>query len=403
MKTGSKEFKSLTLNLYIGTLLAGFATAFVLGKGLKVLIDIPGLRGDSILAYLLGDVISLVFVVYFRKRLSKILPWLSVASCFFALVLSRTFEFKPDNMYLALLSFFLLCSYFAVTYLARTVRNDIAAHFKNNLPRLELVNFIGFGIALFLSNQLSGFSLADSLLISTFIFTVVIFFDYKAKRAAKAVFHEPTVENLTSTETIASFASKRYTWMLISIVVVMTVGIQMSLQRVSSFLEDSLPLLAFNIGVVAALFACSFFSFQLIDKRRILWQSHIINKFGQLGRWALPLVVFCVFSVASLAVHLTQGIGTYHIGLLVIGIAALGYELVAMTFLQELGQASGRGYVAICYNMLGIGGSIAYWALMRFNSITPCYVCITSSFVAMAVIMLLPRKRPTFVPALRKI
>jgi hypothetical protein len=148
------------------------------------------------------------------------------------------------------------------------------------------------------------------------------------------------------------------------IIVGLTIGVQVAIQRLSTLTKNSLPYIAFEVGVLMAPMLISILKLRLTEFDGGIRNSRI----SVLGNYALAapyflgaIFFFMIFAIIGIPQFGMESvlIGT---GL---GLAAMGYEVFAIIGFEAVSALSPtRGNVAIIFGVMGAASTLVYAFLL---------------------------------------
>lgn len=194
-----------------------------------VLKGVPLLQGDSLLAFLLGTILGLVFLSLISKTWTPKLPGpLSLVAACIACVLFWLLHINGDrnelNGVVAWSFFFLLSFRFCAWFLARVLRSDISSGHGQKISWVELSYLSGIvlGLAVWQRSGMSA-SISQALLIDAALQCVAAGFDFYFLRRYLPYLPEAALITSAKSESKIRFNFIWYTY-LAAAVVFMTVG-----------------------------------------------------------------------------------------------------------------------------------------------------------------------------------
>lgn len=342
--------------------LAAFGGGLILAKGMNV-IGIPYLNHASILAFLIGTVLGLIFLQsipsHFSIHFSK---WFSVcgSACSFILLgIFIKFNIHEKLFSFSGIFFFILLSLrFSFWFYSRVLRAAKVAEKQQSLAWVEFGYYSGIILGLILWTFIgTNYSLVPALIIDGFLQLSAAIIDTKsAKKVLSARSEKILLENNLETE-------RAWGTRLILSVVLLTVGVQVIIFNQTENLTqiDSAYILAtFYLGAAIAAFVFKKYKFEIFWEKIIFyypilsWQTKGAIK--QVN--AFLFFLLCVLSVFMMLLNI-------YIYLFVFA-AAFFYEILALGLFDRMGQEDKNKQskmVIRSYGLMGINSAITFWIL----------------------------------------
>ncbi len=360
----------LTFFLVAANFAGGLAGAGVIAKGLHSIGTVPGFRADSMLAYLVGTLISLGGILYLKKFIIRLGGWISLAGvglCF-GLTKLLSLAVTRQSVFFSWAAFAGLCVFFCVVFVPRTFRSDLAARVQGRLSWVELGYNFGVLLGLFLWQQLPSVTLSDAIVFSGGALLVAALLDFATRRAVKDEETLAPFEPVAQAKGLESSHIHPAMWEYVWAIVLLTLVSQIVVLRMSSMLNDTLPYVCFEIGVLIGPLAVKAFRLAMTGEQAGIIGSAVAY-FGR-GK-AFPSVWLVIVSLfaSTLGAYLEVGFAGESLGLflasLFIVVGASSYEAFAIIGFESVSKLSSRpGMVAVTFGVMAITSMIFYAVLI---------------------------------------
>ena len=360
-----------TKKLVAGNFLAAFGGGGLLAKGLSRLSGVPGFNADSVLAFLIGSAISLVVILGFRKWISKAGAWVSLAGAILAAMLAFYFvDILSSDLVSAWSVFALLCFTFSCIFVPRTFRSDLAAQSSSQLPWVELAYGSGYLVSLLFWRQFPDASLKISLMVCSASLALCAIFDFSVSRTSGD--ERPTSpQSSKETKSDVALGTDRIASLGFGILTisVLTIAVQIGIQRLCTIFSDSMPLIAFHTGALVAPVIAILGRIHNSSLKGGISKA-TISVFGRTFlRLRLGHLTMIVLGGMILSLWGSQELGASSpiiLGALIL--FSLLYELAALLVFEGISNlAVTRGGVAIAFGVMGVTATIAYALFLSFN------------------------------------
>jgi hypothetical protein len=158
----------------------------ILGKAMGVLESEPLLKGDSLMALLVGTAVGLGLIIAVRKREGLLAGWFSLGTGLLSLVLLLILVLHADAIpagLIAWLFFAILVFRWAFWSVGRTLRAEVAGRLRMTVPWVELLYYVGtvLGLSLWVFSGVNV-SLRTALIIDLCLQLVAAGLDWAAAR-----------------------------------------------------------------------------------------------------------------------------------------------------------------------------------------------------------------------------
>lgn len=364
------DTRKTTAILALSNFAASFGGGGLLAKGLTSLAMVPGFRADSMLAYLVGTSLSLVGILGCRSAVRRAGAYLSLAGA--AVVLGLALGFEPlarAGSAGAWTAFGLLCVTFALIFVPRTLRADWAAGASHRLPWLELAYGSGYLVSLLAWRGFPDASFSASLDVATGLLALSGLLDLVCSRAKRPAVAEAAPGAAAAPEA-TSGGAERGVPALVTAFAATTIVVQVGSQRLSAVAGDSLPLIAFHAGVLAAPLIAIFSKLTLAfaeARERFALRVSFLDGRGKGPALGTLVVATLVAMTAALAGAWGLGARSAAVFLALCAVATL-YELTAILLLEAIGHAAKRaGGVAVAFGVTGFAATCAYAGFLSLD------------------------------------
>lgn len=380
-------------------LLAAFGGGMILGKGMGVIAN-AFLQGGTSLAFLMGTVLGLLFLMLMPKNLSKTMPKFFAFFCSFSsMILLWLFINYSSNETIsgepALFFFCFLTIRFGFWFYSRVARAAEAAGQKQKIAWVELGYFSGIISGLIVWEI---FGIKISFITALIIDSCLQFFVGLIDLLATFKFKLSSVESTITTEIKKVFneTSKSWYWRMTSSLIFLTIGIQVIIFNISYHASKhfgSYVLAFFYIGVAMAAIFCSHLKVRLEWhpfknkklSRAIICHNSIKN--GMSFFFVSVLAIVCVlFATFGAMLGLNE-----NLILIFVALSAFLYEILALAIIDRIGLETNlinKQLVMRSYGFMGIGAAVSLWFIgMIDNSLINLFVMITVSLMFSALLI----------------
>ncbi|MBI1861546.1 MAG: hypothetical protein HYR96_11575 [Deltaproteobacteria bacterium] len=336
-------------SLVLGNLFGGLGSGAVVAKGL-IPENFPP-STDSILAYLIGSALSLAAILGARRHITQVGKFLSVANV--VVVIAMLFVYRHPGAWTPWLFFTLFATHFALVFVPRTFRTDLAStEASGSLSLVELGYSIGTTVGLTLWERI-GVSFAHALAFSGVCYAVAALCDslHSGKSSSQ---EESSSGSLAPSHPLLPMA--------MLLLVALTLGIQISVQMISKHLASTIPLAAFEVGVtLAPIVLLSLKGSLVCGTGQCLGMMRCsLDRLGV----SLPLGV-----VVGMALGLS-GLGALYPAWASVStfFAAYLYETLALMIFGWMGRQGGTGNVAMTFGVMAVSAMALYGAFLHMGS-----------------------------------
>lgn len=385
-------FEPVTVFLMLANFLGAFAGAGAIARGIEFLHGVDGFKCDSLLAFLIGTLISLGGILYLKHFIIRLGGWLSIAGVGLCFLLYRVLFYAEEHASseLAWVAFGLLCLYFTLIFVPRTFRSDLASKLNGQLSWVEFSYALGSVVGLLVWKYFPETHLYDVVLINSVCLALAAFFDFKTRSYLKST-SEVTVKVNASSAALDGIKENPIVLKQIMLVVVLlTLAVQIVSQRLCSLLSDTTPLIAFQVGVFIAPLVIQLFGFSLIGLDRGLGLGVLKSRISS-GGWRvafIPLIIAVFMGGASYSY--SYGIVGSSLGFGLIVVAAFIYELFCIVGFEAMAHLTAqRGMVATTFGIMGITAMLLYWVLIQWNLGVPSLILLELLLVVTCAVVLL--------------
>jgi hypothetical protein len=343
--------------------LSNFLTA--LGAGLLLSISILnsplGYATDSILGLLIGSLISLAFAVFYPHQIEKIGRFSTLGTLFSTLVLYFIFAqiiVTPVNFWVRVIIFVLICMHFSFVLTSRSIRSTSASENIRTLALVELAYSLGFLLPAALSGYVGTLTWQEAILSSSFIYGLAAIID------VSLVFSMPKNEEKSNSR--EGVAEIEYCFGTISLLVGLTISVQVFSQLLSKFCKSPLPLAAFDLGTTIAPLFLTVFSVSIVGiGNRSLWSRIQLGRSTSISLFALAATInILMIGVATLFTYLP---GSTH-SLVLLLVTSFFYEYCALLLFRLLGKKpSTRRSIPTTFATMAVCSAIIYIAFISFE------------------------------------
>jgi hypothetical protein len=389
-----------TALLIFGNFLGAFAGSGVISRGLEALPKVPGFSLDSMFAYLVGTVLSLFCILFLKKHILRLGGWLSLGATGMTVVLFslyQSIELAPSLPFLYLF-FFALCLYFALIFVPRTFRTDVAAKTQASLQWVEFAYSLGGLAGLLVWRWFPESRFDSALLLSAGLLLLATAVDFRQSRFQRNPTQNTNDPSVGASQDIPSERSRtgRLSPVLeygISIIL-LTLAAQVIPQRLSALSADTAPYIAFTWGILLCPFVFQILNLRMENENGGLMKAKLrVLQFPGIPLAVLPFLVFLAVGM-SLSGKSTLGIG----------VAAFLFETYAILVFGAIGRlVQGPGGVATTYGWMGIVATGFYFLLVLSDAGTrtllECVVGMGLLQIALSLGLGIFQSRPRPVPA----
>ncbi len=352
------------LPLVCANFLASFGGAGLLTKGLNAVSGAAGFQVDSMLAYLVGTLLSLFAILFGRRHIRKLGGWLSLSAGVLCFCLIGLFELASllTSHSLCWVAYFGLCLVFCLIFVPRTFRSDLSAKLGGQLSWVELAYSSGglAGLVFWRLVPLSG--LNHALMLSAVSLLVAAFFDFATSR--NEVFADFESSQLKTKIPRLPVAE------IMVLVVFTTFATQILVQRLSTLASDTLPYIAFTVGVLLAPLGVKWGRLKLSSEGDALGQGAlIVGAVGlRLHGMLLPFLILGAMSLGLLTYALGLGGVGHSFALVLFAISAALYEAYAILGFEAISEMSPQGgAVALTFGIMGVSATLFYIVLRALD------------------------------------
>lgn len=343
--------------LLLGNFFSSLAAGIVLARGLSMMKEIPGFFGDSIITFLVGGLMAFAIVIRMRARgVSTAWP-LSLLALLVSFFLAWLQGMNGTSLTNHVTIFTLMSVFFAATLTTRSLRSDLAASEHSKLPLAEVAYSAGYLVGLGLTTAGAVETMAGAFIASCAALAVTVVADFYGERRLSP--GEVAVAELVGVSKPRSAPLTRGDWVLAFQFGLLTVGVQIFLQRYSTWGNTSLPLAAFEVGVLCATIAAAFAHPTLLAGAQ---EAGLLPSRLQVAGITRTIATGPAF-FATLAAP-TLGTATVIlgapalVGAVVFLFASFGYEYLSLALLQHIGR--NRGNVAVVFAATAVVATVAY-------------------------------------------
>lgn len=360
----------------------------LLGKLMGLLTNVTFLRGDSLLAYLLGSTLGLLIMKTSGKaKLLQRFTKYSALAGFTSILLAGAIYFCYDSVlkggYFSFLFFAVLVFRFAFWFLARITRVDIASGVGRNLAWTEFSYYLGAIVGLIAWP--SWISVLQLLVIDVGVQIVATLLDnysFKELNINSSNNHSQASSPKLSTNIFIGYCG---------FVVCLTVATQIVEFGFATFSVDFFDHGGkFGSWIIAAGYIGAAIGAWYLGKVPIDYKSD--KKLFGLGsvifpKFSIPIFWFCLmcFTCMSLA-FITAFVPTLTfliLSLTMFAMASLIYDMLVLVLLDDLGKAAKKvgdvGAIADVYAYMGAIGSLCMFAFVHL--LQQKYAFIIASFL----------------------
>lgn len=392
--------------------IAAFGGGMILGKGLHV-IHTKFLHGGSILAFFVGSLLGLIFLHLIPDRLSRSMArWFSIYGAIMSLFLIIVVEKYAINGQLfgmmALLFFILLAIRFAFWFYSRVLRAAAVAGEEQRIAWVELGYYLGIILGLIIWKFFNiTLSIVVALIIDSLLQLSAGLLDLLTNQLLTfSKKNQATDSILTQTQNIDK--SDFRGWRLSISIIFLTIGIQVIIFELAHHIQSSFGsfiLATFYFGVAISALIYKQFSMHLkwfVNNQ--YWQYPVIMIKLNNQKIKIQIVIVTVISAFFISLA-TIGIYDNLFGyiiqwllLILIGVSAFFYELVALAILDRIGleqrYSETKNRIIYTYGLMGVGAAVTLWMLGIVGShLSELFIVLIICIVA-SILSLFRRKIP---------
>ena len=369
--------------------LVGFGTSAALAKGMGDFAEPTVPAGDSIFALLLGSTLSVIAIFALKRHLRLLSDWLRSAGALTGAAgltaggLYLLFAGLSENGRLSIPSgwvfFVVLCVYFAVAFVSRTCRIEVAARHAQEVGFVEAGYAIGCAAGLIAWQASQSLGMQSALLINLPVMAAAAACDYRSSRL--------TAGARTAQSGSRHLRDRRIAYAGVGFLVGMTVLVQISTQHLSKTANNLYLLAAFDVGtVIGSLLAGSLGLHLLVSESgRSKLASGIIRPavtWRPAEGTSVILVAGATFAaILAVSVVAWQRYDLPWLQLALVLLAAAMFEAAAIVIVDWFGKYVNLGGLsAVAYGLMSVVGAVVYCTLLYSGGgYNGCLACVLIS------------------------
>lgn len=346
----------------LGNFLGALAGAGVISKGLAELPLFLEFKLDSMLAYLVGTLFSILAIIRMKKQIISLGGWISLAGVFVAALLYLV-QIPKDTLADPLMAgvfFLLLCLYFTTVFVPRTFRSDVAANTGSNLAWVEFSYSLGGILGLIFWHFFPSYNFNTALTIGGgfLLLTAFVDFNYSRLRKSEVSAANPRVSPDINTNRSDRDRDKSIVRQYSFFVVILTLAVQVVSQRWSVVSESSWPYIAFMSGILLAPLLMKAAKIDLRNSGNGFIQAKLFIGDKQFASLYLMPLIASLLSVSALVTN----------QVFLIGFAAVLYEIFAILAFEAIALYDKKGgAVATTFGIMGVTAVTFYLGLTIFR------------------------------------
>lgn len=345
--------------ILLGNFFSSLAAGVVLARGLSLMREIPGFFGDSVITFLVGGLIA--FGIVARLRSSRVTAaWpLSLLALVSSGVLWFLSKSGIDSAFAQVALFALMSVFFAMGLASRSLRSDLAASVYSKLPVAEVAYSAGYLVGLGLTTIKAVTTMEDAFLAAAISLVATTAVDFRSSAGSPNI--DAVTSDLTGIPTLVPLS--RGDWVLAIQFGILTIGVQIFLQRYSSWTDTTVPLAAFEVGVLVATVVATLAHPTLLTRNqdgglgsaRVLIES---NKATFTTGWLFALTLTA--PIAGVALDRLKMPAAAVAAIFLVG--SFLYEYLSLALLQHIGR--NQGNVAVVFAATAVISTLVYGASM---------------------------------------
>lgn len=341
-----------------GNLFTALGGGVLFAQGIDLMSKLQYFKFDSILTYLVAVLLELVIILRARRKSISAFWGYTAVAFGLAVMLIGLWPRIGTGLLAEIALFTVLTTFFSFSFIPRFLRADYAAKAFDRLNFAELSYWAGYllMLAIWPKDTSVGATLAPPVAASFLLFALLC--DLGTRSAVAGHSGEASArESTTLVLRDGVFLSG------LMIFTALTLGVQIAMKRITSLSGSTMPIVAFDIGILIASVLCAFRRFPITSV-----SSGMLGESTQLlPKKPVPLSILTIgtFCTSFLAVW-TYGLNFTLVGSCLFGLAALAYEVTSMVILSEMGRRWGG--VSLAFSLCGVVAAFAYAGLLYSSS-----------------------------------
>jgi len=384
----------------IANFLSALGGGALLSQLMGLLKDVPMLKGDSLLAYLLGTTVGLIVMKSVKQNqllnyFTKFSLASAIASIFLAILLKTNFYLVTTNTYFAFFFFGVLVIRFTFWFLARIIRMDIVAGDVKQLAWTEFA--YSAGIILGLLIWPSWLNVFQILMIDIAAQTLAAVLDI--------IFVKTSENSATASEEAANQKMPKHIFIMFAgFIVCITIATQIVEFGFAALSPD-----LFNNGkkfgtyIVAVGYIGAAVGAWILAKLTPMYHTEKLYLgvgIVSISKYQIPLIFLCaisfLFLMTAFWVPFANVQSAQFISLSLLLLATLFYELVVLVLLNKLGEIAKKhndvGSVGSIYAYMGAIGSLCMLVFVQTLSTHVGFIITSLLFFIAAYLFLLTKR-----------